>query len=125
MAGFSSIPFVGWLLGLGAVAVAKSEFDKYQGNIRSLATGGMALNPQLAMVGDAGIGNPEMIMPLKSPETAKLLGKAITQSETNIGDDAINITVPYTAVPDKRNARKMAKIIGNELAQNLFNNRKV
>lgn len=125
ISGWASIPFVGWALGLGAVAVARNEYMAYENRLRSMATGGLAMSPTMAVVGDAGIGNPEAVLPLKSPETARLLGDAMARSETSIGGNTLNITVPYMAIPDKRNAKKMAKVIGNELANNLFNNRKV
>jgi len=123
LAGWASIPFVGWAIGLGFVAGIAHEFDQLQGGIRGLAQGGLVMTPGLAMIAESG--SPEVVLPLNSPATSQMLGDAISKSETNIGGNNININVSYDAISDRHKAREMADILGNEMFKKIKQNRKV
>lgn len=105
-----------------AAAGINALFNDIKKGIPGLAEGGLLLGPKLAMVGEAG---PELALPLNNPRTTELLSQAIDKSETSIGGNNITINVPYTAIPDRKNARKMAQIVGDEIFRKIKMNRKV
>lgn len=62
---FSKNPFLALALGAGIGAAANALFQRLAKklSVPSLAEGGVATRPTLALIGDAGTGNPEIVTP--------------------------------------------------------------
>jgi hypothetical protein len=105
-----------------AAASINSLFNDIKKGIPGLAEGGLLMGPKLAMIGEAG---PEIALPLNNPRAIDALSQAINKTETNIGGNNIYLTVPYDNVSDRKNAKRMAKIVGDELLKGLKNNRRI
>jgi phage-related minor tail protein len=75
-----------WVPGFGGAGGGSISFPNIP-NIPSLATGGVASEPTIAQIGDAGAGNPEIVSPERkmrdifSSEMAKLLKQLINEKQ--------------------------------------------
>lgn len=112
-----------WVPGIGGKGGGSIGFNIPK--IPSLATGGVVSEPTLALVGDAGTGNPEIVAPQKmlaqivGDELKKALGTLVTNSRTEqpqplyitvqIGRSEFRRFVEDITKEQERNTRKEEK----------------
>ena len=111
-----------WIPGIGGKGGGSIGFNIP--NVPSLATGGVVHEPTLAMVGDAGKGNPEIVAPQKmiSSIIAQELGKYFSNMSTG-GDSSrqpAEIIVPVY-IEGKEVARVTAPYMDRELGKRRHN----
>ncbi|WP_077623844.1 phage tail tape measure protein [Sediminibacillus massiliensis] len=95
--GIPSIDIPDWVPGIGGGSFGLPHIPSVSlPRIPSLATGGVAADPTLAMIGDAGTGNPEIVAPEKM-----LRNIFSSEMQRNSGGGSIDIGALVDKVLDK------------------------
>jgi hypothetical protein len=121
IAGWSAIPFIGPVLGIAAATALIHEMES---KFMHFAEGGLVTGKTIGMIGEAG---PELALPLENPRTVDLLSRAMQRADTtnNIGGSNVVVNVTTDSIPNRRKARELGQIVGDEIFNKIKKSRKV